>query len=117
MTDLEITTEDHLAKLIDHIRAFGAEFVVFDVFRKLYKGDENENTLVDVVMEKLNRIRSETGAAIAVVHHIRKAETADIFSGLRGAGVIFGWMEWGIGIRVFEPGGKGPLEVDSGNGV
>lgn len=103
VTDLEVTTEDHLAKLIDHIRAFGAEFVIFDVFRKLYKGDENENTLVDVVMEKLNRIRSETGAAIAVVHHIRKAETADIFSGLRGAGVIFGWMEWGIGIRVLNP--------------
>ena len=103
VADLEITTEDHLAKLIDHIRAFGAEFVVFDVFRKLYKGDENENTLIDTVLEKVNRIRAETGAAIAIVHHIRKSETADIFSGLRGAGVIFGWMEWGIGIRVLNP--------------
>jgi hypothetical protein len=58
---------------------------------------------VDTVLEKVNRIRRETGAAIALVHHIRKAETADIFSGLRGAGVIFGWMEFGVGIRVLNP--------------
>jgi AAA domain/CHC2 zinc finger len=103
VADLQVTTEEHLVSLIAHIRAFGAELVILDVFRKLYKGDENENSLVDSVLEKVNRIRSETGAAIALVHHIRKAETADIFSGLRGAGVIFGWMEWGVGIRVLNP--------------
>jgi AAA domain len=103
VTDLQVTTEDHLANLIDHIRAFGAELVVLDVFRKLYPGDENDNELIEGVLEKINRIRKETGCAIALVHHIRKAETADIFSGLRGAGVIFGWMEWGVGIRVLNP--------------
>jgi AAA domain/CHC2 zinc finger len=103
VADLEVTSEEHLGKLIERIRAFGAELVILDVFRKLYKGDENDNEVMDAVLEKVNRIRSETGAAIALVHHIRKAETADIFSGLRGAGVIFGWMEWGVGIRVLNP--------------
>jgi hypothetical protein len=79
------------------------EFVVLDVFRSLHDSEENDNTEVQQVLQRINRIQNECECAVALVHHINKVSSENIFKGLRGASAIHGWMEWGIGISVVNP--------------
>jgi hypothetical protein len=86
--------------LIEQLGRFGAELVVLDVFRSIHDGEENDNTEVAKVLAKITRIQTELKCACALVHHIAKTDSVNIFRGLRGASAIHGWMEWGIGISV-----------------
>jgi putative DNA primase/helicase len=90
--------------LIDRLGKFGVELVVLDVFRSIHDSEENDNTEMSKVLDGLNRFQDELKCAVAVVHHISKAEGAgNIFRSLRGASAIHGWMEWGIGVSVINP--------------
>lgn len=101
--DFRVTRQDHLDDLIEQLGRFGAELVVLDVFRSIHDSEENDNTAVAEVLAKVGRIQTELQCACALVHHIGKTESANIFRGLRGASAIHGWMEWGIGISVTNP--------------
>jgi RecA-family ATPase len=103
LADFKVTTDEHLGQLIDELKAFRVEFVVLDVFRSLHDSDENDNTEVQQVLQRINRIQNECECAVALVHHINKVSSENIFKGLRGASAIHGWMEWGIGISVTNP--------------
>jgi hypothetical protein len=101
--DFKVTTDEHLQQLIDELKQFRVEFVVLDVFRSLHDSEENDNTEVQLVLQRINRIQNECECAVALVHHINKVSSENIFKGLRGASAIHGWMEWGIGISVVNP--------------
>jgi hypothetical protein len=101
--DFKVTSDANLNELIEQLKRFGAEFVVLDVFRSLHDSEENDNTQVPLVLEKINRIQNECKCAVALVHHINKRENENIFRGLRGASAIHGWMEWGVAITVTNP--------------
>jgi hypothetical protein len=101
--DFKVTNDLHMGRLIEQLGNFGAELVILDVFRSLHNGDENDNTEVAKVLEKVSRIQTELKCATGLVHHIAKVEQGNIFRGLRGASAIHGWMEWGIGISVVNP--------------
>jgi hypothetical protein len=100
LADFKVTTDEHLQQLIDELKQFRVEFVVLDVFRSLHDSEENDNTEVQQVLQRINRIQNECECAVALVHHINKVSSENIFKGLRGASAIHGWMEWGIGISV-----------------
>lgn len=52
------------------IKAFGAAFVVIDTFSRCADGiDEDSNSQVKRVMQTLDNLRRDTGAAVMVVHH------------------------------------------------
>jgi CHASE2 domain-containing sensor protein len=101
--DFKVTTEANLQQLIDELKQFRVEFVVLDVFRSLHDAEENDNTEVQQVLQRINRIQNECECAVALVHHINKVSSDNIFKGLRGASAIHGWMEWGIGISIVNP--------------
>jgi hypothetical protein len=101
--DFKVTTDEHLQQLADELKRFGVEFVVLDVFRSLHDAEENDNTEVQQVLQRINRIQNECECAVALVHHVTKIAAENIFKGLRGASAIHGWMEWGIGISVVNP--------------
>ena len=103
LADFQVTTDEHLQQLIDELKQFRVEFVVLDVFRSLHDSEENDNTEVQQVLQRINRIQNECECAVALVHHINKVAAENIFKGLRGASAIHGWMEWGIGISVTNP--------------
>jgi putative DNA primase/helicase len=103
IADFKVTTDEHLQQLIDELKHFRVEFVVLDVFRSLHDSEENDNTEVQQVLQRINRIQNECECAVALVHHINKVSSENIFKGLRGASAIHGWMEWGIGISVTNP--------------
>ena len=103
LADFKVTSDEHLQQLIDELKQFRVEFVVLDVFRSLHDSEENDNTEVQQVLQRINRIQNECECAVALVHHISKVSSENIFKGLRGASAIHGWMEWGIGISVVNP--------------
>ncbi|MCU1248693.1 MAG: ATPase [Edaphobacter sp.] len=103
LADFKVTTDEHLQQLIDELKVFRVELVVLDVFRSLHDSEENDNTEVQQVLQRINRIQNECECAVALVHHINKVSSDNIFKGLRGASAIHGWMEWGIGISVTNP--------------
>jgi hypothetical protein len=103
LADFKVTTDEHLGQLIDELKQFRVELVVLDVFRSLHDSEENDNTEVQLVLQRINRIQNECECAVALVHHINKVSADNIFKGLRGASAIHGWMEWGIGISVTNP--------------
>ena len=101
--DFKVMNPANLDQLVRELKAFNVEFCVLDVFRSIHDSEENDNDQVPQVLEKVNRIQNECGCAVALVHHLSKRDTENIFRGLRGASAIHGWMEWGIGISVVNP--------------
>ena len=90
------TSEAH--QLSDAIRSGipSLDLIVFDPFRNLHYGDENDSAQIIRVMENLRHIRDNTGAAILVVHHTRKTSAADRDNpgmAIRGSGAIFGSVD------------------------
>lgn len=101
--DFKITNPQHADEMIEQLGRFGCELVVFDVFRTIHDAEENDNTEMAKVLTAMTRIQTELRCGVAIVHHIAKADSVNIFKGLRGASAIHGWMEWGIGISVVNP--------------
>lgn len=72
------------------------DLVIFDPFRRLYKGDENDSEAIAKVWEVLDRIHKRYGCATMFTHHIRKPpqdrtyyDPTDPFTA-RGSGDIYG---------------------------
>lgn len=99
--------DDDLEMLISDLSKFKCDFLLMDVFRRLHMVEENSNDEMQVLLERISRIQSEVGCAIAVIHHVSKTldieDLPQIFRFARGASAIHGWMEFGIGVGVVNP--------------
>lgn len=98
-----IDNDDDLQKLIERLRNVGCEFLAMDVFRRLHFADESDNSEMQKILDRVTKIQSEVGCSIAIVHHTTKDSTSPLFMRTRGASVIHGWMEWGIGLTTVNP--------------
>ena len=81
------------------------DLIVFDPFRNLHHGDENDSAEIIQVMENLRHIRDTTGASVLVVHHTRKPSGADKNNpgmAIRGSGAIFGSVDGLIAMTAIE---------------
>jgi replicative DNA helicase len=96
--------EQDVLDVIDELKEAGVEIVIFDVFRRLWEGDENDNQAVAKVLANLTRIQSECNCSVVLIHHLGKAAGGTIFQRMRGASAIYGWREWAMGITVENPG-------------
>jgi hypothetical protein len=85
--------------MIAELKAVQPEFVILDVFNILHGADENDNTEMRTILERLNQLQREVGCAIGVVHHFNKTAEGSLTQRLRGAGSIAGWAEWLIGVE------------------
>lgn len=97
-----LQNENDVFEIIESIKERQIEIAIFDVFRRLWDGDENDNQEVARVLAVLTRIQTETGCAVALVHHLKK-EQGYIFDRIRGSSAIYGWREWAIGIAIENP--------------
>jgi hypothetical protein len=98
-----LQNEMDVLEMIDAFKTNGIEIAFFDVFRRLWEGDENDNKEVARVLGVLTRIQTECGCSVALVHHLNKSEGGTIFQRIRGAGSIYGWREWAFGISIENP--------------
>jgi hypothetical protein len=92
-----------VGEIINAFKEKEIEIAFFDVFRRLWEGDENDNREVAKVLAVLTRIQTEVGCSVALVHHLNKSEGGTIFQRIRGAGSIYGWREWAFGISIENP--------------
>jgi len=60
-------------KIIEEALAKGITYIVFDPFITMHQTEENDNGAIQQVTNILKHIAKETGAAIEVVHHTKKA--------------------------------------------
>jgi hypothetical protein len=93
---------EHVDQLIAELKMEQIDLVIFDVFRRMHNLEENDNTEMSKPIAALSRIQTEVKCSVAMVHHITKLSTGNIFRDIRGAGAIHGWTEWGVGLTVVD---------------
>lgn len=93
---------DDVAALITDLKRQQTEFLILDVMRVLHGAEENDNTEMQKVIDVLNHIQTETGAAICLIHHDSKKEGATLTERARGASAIAGWAEFICGLKVVD---------------
>ena len=91
-----------MKELMRQIEARQLDFLVFDVLRKMHTKDENSNTEMELIIDRLNAIQSKTGAQILLIHHTNKGQDLTLTEQSRGAGVIAGWAEYVMGLNVVD---------------
>lgn len=95
--------------LIKHVRDTGIELVIFDPFVTLGVDEENSAGAVDVVIGEMQRITTETGAAVMFIHHTPKDRNApeDELRGdpsaWRGSGAIYSSLDLGLTLFPYLP--------------
>lgn len=97
-TRLDLTNSRHQNILLQLVERVDPVMTVLDsLYSLLGRADESSNTEVRPALAGLTRIRAETGSALAVVHHKRKAqenwEPKRIGDMTRGAGTFHAWLE------------------------
>ena len=99
---LMLDNAEQLDELAKAMKSFEAEFAIFDVFNVLHNADENDNSEMRRVLQRLSQLQAEVGCGIGVVHHYSKASDPGLplTQRLRGAGAIAGWCEWLIGMSM-----------------
>jgi 5S rRNA maturation endonuclease (ribonuclease M5) len=99
---LLLDNDESCKELLRQIESRRLEFLVFDVLRKLHMSDENSNNEMEAVIEKLDEIKSRTGAQILLLHHLSKNGDGSVTKRSRGATAIYGWAEYAMGLTVLE---------------
>lgn len=94
-----IDNDADLEQLVAALKAEQIEFCIVDVLNKVNSADENSNTEMTKVMARFDRVRMETGADVAVIHHDSKG-SAPGGKKPRGASSIDSWWDWKISINV-----------------
>ena len=97
-----IEREEDIEDICKWIKQEGIELCIFDVLNKLHTADENDNTKMTAVMARFDRIQTETGCDVAVIHHDAK-NSAPGAKKPRGASSIDSWWDWKVSINV-DPG-------------
>lgn len=99
-----LQNELDVLEIIDAFKENGIEMAFFDVFRRLWEGDENDNQEVAKVLATLTRIQGECSCSVVLIHHVGKGDGGgSIFQRIRGASSIYGWREWAFGISIENP--------------
>ena len=94
-----LQSEADVLEIIESIKERGIQICFFDVFRVLWRGNENDSQETSAVLETVKRIGRETNCQIGLVHHVSKSDRGTIFDRARGSGIL-GWREWAIALTI-----------------
>jgi hypothetical protein len=103
---LLLDNAEQLAELMADLRMVKPEFLILDVLNTLHQKDENDNTEMRSVFERLDGIQREIGCAIGICHHYNKTGSGSMTMRMRGSSAIAGWCEWMIGLEIEDPATK-----------
>lgn len=99
---------DTVAAIVTAARRIQARLIILDPLRRFHRLDENDNAAMDLLIEALERIATETGAAVLVGHHSGKAAVlngqATSQQAARGASALIDGVRWAA--LVARPGPK-----------
>ena len=98
--------EEWVLKAIADMKKLGTEFFILDVLNKMHAADENDNTEMRQIMDRVEFMSRESGAQWCIVHHYSKrggdGEEGKLTEMMRGASAIAGAAEWLAGMFLIE---------------
>jgi putative DNA primase/helicase len=84
-------------EIITVVKKLGCKLIVFDSFRRFHGKDENSSSEMQEVLDSFAKIQAETGAAILIIHHLRKdgqqGSRVQAFEKMRGTGDLWAWRD------------------------
>jgi hypothetical protein len=84
-----LSARQGLQHFVNAGKAAGAEVIVLDPLYSAHDQDENDTRAMAALCQNLLRLREATGAALIVVHHVRKSITREqIGSAFRGSSAL-----------------------------
>lgn len=102
--DLDLRDANNLALVNDVIAGQAPDLVIFDPIINFSSGDENDNSEMRALLRAIDTLGERYRCAIAVVHHLRKDNSAG-FDSVRGASALRGWFDTGLMLNGTPPNG------------
>lgn len=104
MPYFRIESDECMRTVCKELADFGPDLIILDVFNVIHDAEENDNTGMRKVMNRLSELQERTKSAICVAHHYSKnGGSGSLISKCRGASSIMGWAEWVMGIEILNP--------------
>jgi KaiC/GvpD/RAD55 family RecA-like ATPase len=97
------------------IEKFEAEHVIFDVMRRIFRGDVNSPKESAALLEQVDRLREPFNCAVTIVHHANKKDS-ELMTGAAGSYNLPGWANVVIEFkRKTEEAGVTHVEIEVDN--
>lgn len=77
-----------LKELEAALRTMKPDIVILDPLAELHNGEENDNTVLRLVIARMRQIARDHNCAIGLLHHTRKGGTAGDVDAVRGASAL-----------------------------
>ena len=92
---LRLDRPDHQDRLEATLQVYKPALLILDPLVRVHAIDENIAGQVAALLGYLRSLQRKTGAAIALVHHVRKNASAAAGAGnsLRGSGDLYAWVD------------------------
>ena len=95
----KLANPEQLAAMTAALQHFRPEVVILDVFNVMHSTEENDNSEMRKILDRVEAIRNDIGCAFAIVHHFGKDKERRLTERMRGASATAGFAEWVIGLR------------------
>jgi hypothetical protein len=101
---LRLDRPDHQDRLESTLHAYKPALLLLDPLVRVHAIDENVAGQVAALLGYLRSLQRKTGAAIAVVHHVRKntSPTGAAGNSLRGSGDLYAWLDSFLYLRMHQ---------------
>jgi hypothetical protein len=101
---LRLDRPDHQDRLESTLRLYKPALLVLDPLVRVHAIDENVAGQVAALLGYLRSLERNTGAAIALVHHVRKNASPTGAAGysLRGSGDLYAWLDSFLHLRMHQ---------------
>jgi hypothetical protein len=91
--ELRLDRDDDLERLRKTIQAVKPKLLILDPLVRLHRADENAAGDISRLLADIRLLQALTHVAIAIVHHVRKAQTDTPGLALRGSGDLHAWAD------------------------
>jgi hypothetical protein len=101
---LRLDRAEHQDRLESTLLAYKPAMLVLDPLVRVHAIDENVAGQVSLLLGYLRSLQRKTGAAIALVHHVRKnvSPTGAAGYSLRGSGDLYAWLDSFLYLRMHQ---------------
>jgi hypothetical protein len=101
---LRLDRPEHQDRLESTLHAYKPALLLLDPLVRVHAIDENVAGQVAALLGYLRSLQRKTGAAIAVVHHVRKnaSPTSAAGNSLRGSGDLYAWLDSFLYLRMHQ---------------
>jgi hypothetical protein len=101
---LRLDHPDHQARLEATLQRYRPALLVIDPLVRVHAIDENVAGQIAALLGYLRSLQRNTGAAIALVHHVRKNVSHSGGAGysLRGSGDLYAWLDSFLYLRMHQ---------------